>query len=154
MVSRRALLLGLGTTALVGVAGGTVFATTRTPQAALAPWQSPGALAGDPRIKALEWAVLAPSPHNRQPWLVALDGDDTATIYCDLERRLPMTDPFDRQIVIGLGAFLELFVLAARNAGSDVAVELFPEGAAEMPNRLDDRPVARLVLTPGGTADP
>ena len=55
----------------------------------LAPWTvSPHA---DPRITALAWAVLAPNPHNRQPWLVRLVGGDEALLYCDLERRLPVS---------------------------------------------------------------
>lgn len=126
MISRRSLLLGLGGTVLAAGAAGTVFATTRTPHAALAPWQNPGALESDPRVKAMAWAVLAPSPHNRQPWLLQLSGDNEALLYCDLDRRLPHTDPFDRQVVIGLGCFVELFVLAAGAEGYAVNVEPFP----------------------------
>jgi hypothetical protein len=94
--------------------------------------------------RALSYAILAPNPHNRQPWVVDLKSDTEATLGCDLARLLPETDPFDRQIVIGLGCFLELFSLAAGQDGFRAEIELFPQGEPE--NRLDDRPIAHLRL--------
>ncbi len=152
-LSRRHLLAGLGGLTLVAVGGGALWAATRTPTAALAPWSEAG-LAADPRIRALEWAVLVPNPHNRQPWLVELVGDDEVLVFCDLSRRLPETDPFDRQITIGLGCFLEMFALAAADAGLVATIEPFPDGAPAETERLDERPVARIRLAPGGTRDP
>jgi hypothetical protein len=96
----------------------------------------------DIRRDALSFAVLAPNPHNRQPWLVALDGADSLTLYCELDRRLPQTDPFDRQITIGLGAFLEILSMAAAEAGYRAEIVPFPEG--EPQPRLDGRPVAHV----------
>ena len=105
----------------------------------LGPWRAaPASTATDPRLRAAAWAVLAPNPHNRQPWLMRLDGTDTMTLFCDLDRRLPETDPFDRQILIGLGAFLELFRLALLEQGLDASITPFPEG--EPQPRLDARP--------------
>jgi hypothetical protein len=65
-----------------------------------------------------------------------------------------VTDPFDRQITIGLGAFAELFRLAAAQEGRAATVTPFPEG--EPRPRLDGRPVALLRLGPpgGAAADP
>lgn len=148
MITRRKVLLGASGVVLAGVAGGSLFAATRTPHAARAPWQSPGALSADPRVAAMEWAVLAPNPHNRQPWLMAFSGTDEAQLYCQLDRRLPETDPFDRQVLIGLGCFMELFVLAAQDQGYDVRVSPFPEGAPPVDGRLDARPIAHLQLVP------
>ena len=62
----------------------------------------------DPIRRALSFAILAPNPHNRQPWVVDLKSDTEAVLTCDLQRLLPATDPISRQIVIGLGCFLEL----------------------------------------------
>jgi hypothetical protein len=119
----------------------------------LGPWRAAHAsTATDPRLRAAAWAVLAPNPHNRQPWLMRLDGADTVTLFCDLDRRLPETDPFDRQIVIGLGAFVELFRLALLELGLEADITPFPEG--EPQPRLDGRPVARLMLRQGGRPDP
>jgi hypothetical protein len=66
---------------------------------------------------------------------------------------LPETDPFQRQIVIGLGCFLELLVLAAGEQGFAAEVDPFPEGQPE-PN-LDTRPIARVRFhKSGGRSDP
>ncbi|MDX2276330.1 MAG: hypothetical protein NW206_12835 [Hyphomonadaceae bacterium] len=109
-----------------------------------APWRDPGVGETDPRRFALAHAILAPNPHNTQPWLAALDDADGVTMFCDLERRLPFTDPNDRQITIGLGAFSELYRLAAAQLGYDVHITPFPEG--EPTPRLDARPIAHLRL--------
>ncbi|MEM9280098.1 MAG: nitroreductase family protein, partial [Pseudomonadota bacterium] len=93
---------------------------------------------------------LAPNPHNRQPWLVDLVGKDEIVLYCELDRRLPETDPFDRQITIGLGCFLELANITAREIGMEAKIELFPDGEA-FP-RLDQGPVARILLKEQETA--
>lgn len=109
-------------------------------------WRSPGAGEADPRRFALAHAILAPSPHNTQPWLVALDDADGMTLYCDLERRLGFTDPFDRQITIGCGCFVELYRLALTSLGYTAQITPFPEGAPE--GRLDTRPIAHVVVGP------
>jgi hypothetical protein len=98
--------------------------------------------------------VLAPNPHNRQPWIAGLPGaaPDTVVVRCDLDRRLPVTDPFDLQIAIGLGASVELCRLAAAEEGRAVAVTPFPEG--EPGPRPDRRPVAVLRLGPPASATP
>lgn len=154
MRTRRHVLQGAASLVAL-VAASPALAFDRDTPAALRPWVAPGALVADPRLAALEWAVLVPNPHNRQPWLVQLEGDAAVTLACDLERRLPQTDPFDRQITIGLGCFVEMFVLAAGAAGYGVEVVPFPDGAPAESARLDARPVARLTLIPGqGTLDP
>jgi len=151
---------------LLRTAGGAGFLLATTPggliaQGAasdpLAPWaEAPAARHPDPRVRAISWAVLAPNPHNRQPWLAELPAaaPDTVILRCDLDRRLPVTDPLDRQITIGLGGFAELFRMAAAAEGRDVSITPFPEG--EPGPRLDQRPVARLTLGPvgSGTQDP
>ena len=116
----------------------------------LAPWAV--APNSDPRLNAMGWAVLAPNPHNRQPWLVRLEGADSLTLYVDLDRRLPVTDPLDRQILIGLGCFAEQFRIAASAQGLEAQIIPFPEG--EPQPRLDARPIARITLRPGAAADP
>lgn len=115
-------------------------------------WRDPGAGEADPRRFALAHAILAPNPHNTQPWLVELRGDDEMALYCDLDRRLPFTDPLDRQITIGCGCFLELYRIAANARGFEVAVTPFPEG--EPSPRLDTRPLASVRIAAAATADP
>ncbi|MEM9715146.1 MAG: twin-arginine translocation pathway signal protein [Pseudomonadota bacterium] len=144
MASRRQFLkiLGGGTIVAAGASAG--FLATRTPHAALAPWNV-GTYA-DPRKQALAFAVLAPNPHNRQPWLVEMVGEDSFYIHRDLDRDLPETDPFHRQLYIGLGCFTEATVLAAGAAGYDAQVTPFPDG--------DDGPVALVKFVEGGQKDP
>ncbi|MCZ8163796.1 MAG: hypothetical protein O9246_00155 [Brevundimonas sp.] len=63
---------------------------------------------------------------------------------CELERRLPATDPLDRQITIGFGAFLELLRMAASKLGYEALITEFPQG--EPGNRLDERPIANVIF--------
>ncbi|MEZ5958725.1 MAG: nitroreductase family protein [Hyphomonadaceae bacterium] len=112
----------------------------------VAGWRDPGAAETDVRRFALAHAILAPNPHNTQPWIVELDDADAMTLYCDLDRRIPFTDPLDRQITIGCGCFLELYRMSAGLRGYWPTIEAFPEG--EPAPRLDARPVARVRLGP------
>jgi len=146
---RRKFLKVLGGGFILAAVGGGIFAATRTPHKALEPWKlalGPSAEI-DPRRIILSHAILAPNPHNRQPWLVDLTTDKEIVLYCDLDRRLPHTDPYDRQITIGLGCFLELAVLTAKHIGMNAEIKLFPEG--EGTPRLNERPVARITLSAG-----
>ena len=152
MVSRRMILgAGLGGLALVGAGG--VWRVTRLPQSAYTPWDIDGPPPEDIRLDAFRHAILAPNPHNRQPWIIRLIGEDEAEISCDLDRRLPATDPFDRQITIGFGTFLEIARIAASERGYAMEMALFPGGEAQP--RLDDSPVARVkfVKAEGGERD-
>ena len=42
----------------------------------------------DLRKRALSYAILAPNPHNRQPWPVDLSEKYTVVLYRDIERDL------------------------------------------------------------------
>ena len=50
----------------------------------------------------LNYAVLAPSGHNTQPWLFRLSGDKVE-LYADRTRGLAVVDPEDRALVISCG---------------------------------------------------
>lgn len=153
MASRRRFLRIMGSTAIIAAAGVGGFAVTRTPTDAVAPWQRAGGPDyAEPRMRALSYAVLAPNPHNRQPWQVDLSEPDVATLYCDLDRLLPETDPFERQIVIGLGCFLELARMAAAEDGRALIIDPFPDGAPDQ--NLDTRPIARMRFGAPGSATP
>ncbi len=144
MTARRKFLKILGGGTILAATAGAGFVATRTPTKALAPWQP--ANYSDPRKAALSYALLAPNPHNRQPWLIELIGDDKVRIHRDEERDLPATDPQHRQLFIGLGAFVETMVLAASAQGSNVSLVLLPDG--------DEGPVAEATFSSGANADP
>lgn len=127
-LSRRRMLALVGGGSVLAAAAGTGgFLATRTPHRALAPWRVAGEYA-DPRKDALSYALLAPNPHNRQPWLADLRFPDMVRVLRDRSKNLPETDPFDRQMTIGMGCFLELMVIAASRTGHQVELNLFPEG--------------------------
>jgi hypothetical protein len=115
------------------------------PAEALAPWQGPG---DEPELRRwiLGHAILAPHSHNLQSWLVDLRTPGEIVLRCDLTRLLPETDPFSRQIMMSQGTFIELLDLAARERGQRAEITLFPEGEFG-PEKIDERPVARIRLT-------
>ncbi len=106
-------------------------------------WLGPVA-SQDNRLRWLGYALLAPNPHNRQPWMVDLHKHpDELTLYVDRQRLLPATDPYSRQVVIGHGTFIEQLVMAANADGFATEIVLFPKG--EFPSdKVDDRPLATL----------
>jgi len=145
MLTRRLLLAAAG--GMLALDGRRLRAAAPDPTA---PWAAAASDNPDWRVRAAHWAVLAPNPHNRQPWILDLQADGSALLRCDLERRLPATDPDDRQVTIGLGAFAELFRMAAAATGRAIAVEPFPDGRPSP--RLDTRPVARFRPLPGSAS--
>jgi len=127
---------------------------TGMPEEAVQAWRSAPPADSEVRRWALSHALLAPNPHNLQPWIVDLSESDQITLLYDTTRSLPETDPYYRQLVIGCGAFLELLVMALQSRGVGVEMRLFPEG--EFENKPDTRPISRLQLIHGGAsaADP
>lgn len=140
---RRAIgLVGGG---LVLASAGLGGCSTSNPDISVSPWRTTPE-PGDVRRYMLAYGLLAPNPHNRQPWIADLRREGEITLVCDKERLLPQTDPFGRQILIGCGAFIELAVIAAAERGVRVQVDAFPAGeppAQELPGGWA---VARLSL--------
>lgn len=147
---RKFITLIGGGTVLAASAGSAAWLATRSPHAALAPWAAAGSPA-DPRLNALSYAILAPNPHNRQPWVAELTAPDALRIWRDTTRDLPVTDPFDRQLTIGMGCFLETLAIAASAGGHSAEIALFPDA----PTRPGLEPVADIRLAPSdGAPDP
>ena len=71
----------------------------------------------------LQWAVLAPSRHNTQPWVFEISGDELR-VYADTARTLPIADPDGRQLLMGCGAALVNVRLAAAHFGHATSVEI------------------------------
>jgi nitroreductase len=76
----------------------------------------------------VEFASLAPSVHNTQPWRFVA-GDDGLEIYAEPDRQLQYLDPSGRQLHISCGAVVEFARIAIRAMGFDCDVDLLPDAA-------------------------
>jgi nitroreductase len=74
----------------------------------------------------LNYAILAPSSHNTQPWIFKVT-DNVIELYADRARALPMVDPDDRALIISCSAALYHLQLAMHHFGYADRVELFPD---------------------------
>jgi hypothetical protein len=146
MTTRRSFIRIVGGGVVVA-AGATQLAgcASSYPSQAVQAWQ-PIATNTDIRRWMLAHALLAPNPHNRQPWKADLSKADEITLICDGDRLLPETDPFGRQILIGCGAFLELAVIAAAQRGYRVTLEAFPQGEPALNKLPTNAVIAKLLL--------
>jgi hypothetical protein len=136
-------VVGGGVVLAAGASAFTGCVSVRVPRPAVAAWAGPTP-DDDVRRWALSFAILAPNPHNLQPWLADLRVPGEITLRLDVQRLLPATDPNGRQILMGAGAFLELLAMAAAERGHRADITLFPEG--EPGATLDARPFARVRL--------
>lgn len=73
----------------------------------------------------LNYAILAPSGYNTQPWLFRI-AHETVELYADRTRALPVNDPQDRELTMSCGAALFNLRLAIRHFGYTDAVKTFP----------------------------
>jgi nitroreductase len=73
----------------------------------------------------LNYAVLAPSGHNTQPWLFKVS-HGVVELHADRTRCLPVVDPEDRALVISCGAALFFLRVAIRHFGQADEVRTFP----------------------------
>jgi hypothetical protein len=151
-ISRRAFIRIAGTSAVVLAAGGVALSQLDAmPPQAIEAWKGPAQNARDARVRALAYALLAPNPHNLQPWIADLREPDAITFFCDPTRLLPATDPYSRQITVGCGAFLELLRMAAAEQGIRAEITMFPSG--DWPaGAVGEQPVCRTVFVPDATA--
>ena len=83
-VSRRGVIRVLGTSAVILAAGGIGLSRCDPmPEAAVAGWKGPLPDVRDPRVRAFSYALLAPNPHDMQPWIADLREPNAITFYCD-----------------------------------------------------------------------
>lgn len=81
----------------------------------------------------LNFAVLAPSIYNTQPWFFRIAGD-ALEVYADRTRLLRRFDPSGRELVLSCGASLMYLRVAMRRFGFDPVVKTFPQ--MDVPNLL------------------
>lgn len=73
----------------------------------------------------LRYAILAPSSYNTQPWKFEIKSN-LILVHADYERRLPVVDPHDRELIIGVGAAIFNLRVAADHFGFDTLVRYTP----------------------------
>ncbi|CAB1074749.1 twin-arginine translocation pathway signal protein [Alkalispirochaeta odontotermitis] len=143
-MNRRTFIRLVGGGIVFSASTGLTACSREMPPEAIAAWQGPKSRT-DLRKWILSYAILAPHSHNLQSWLVDLRTPNEIMLYCDRARLLPETDPYNRQIMMSHGTFLELVDMAARQRGIRTNIELFPQGEFG-PDEIDQRPVARIRL--------
>ena len=70
-------------------------------------------------------AVRAPSSHNSQPWRFVARRD-SIELHADLDRRIPVVDPQDRELTISCGAALENLCIALTQSRLAHRVDIEP----------------------------
>src|SRR5262249_18497486 len=88
----------------------------------------------DARV-AVEAAAWAPSVHDARPWVFAVE-NDRISLRADPERRLDVSDPEGREMLISCGAALFTLRVAIRRLGYEPHVRLLPD--RDRPNLLAD----------------
>lgn len=81
----------------------------------------------------LQYATLAPSSHNTQPWLWQIEGDEVA-LTADRSREMLALDPQGRELIMSCGAALHHLRLAIRAMGYGAIAQTFPD--ADKPDLL------------------
>ena len=143
-MNRRAFIQhGLTGAALIG-AGPLLAACAGTGRADLPLVTSPVPIPAGidaTRRRILQYAALAPSGHNTQPWAVRVVSADEWIVEADPARRLPAVDPDNREVILSIGAFAENLAVAAGAAGLDCDIAVLAHTTA-------DREVLRARLAP------
>ena len=80
----------------------------------------------------VRYAILAPSSHNTQPWKFQVNGDGIA-VFADYGRRLPVVDPGNRELIMGVGAAIMNLRVAAARFGFECNVQYNRGGDSERP---------------------
>jgi nitroreductase len=73
----------------------------------------------------INYAILAPSSHNTQPWIFNVS-DDEILVYADQSKWLSVADADKREMYLSLGAALENLIISAEHFGYNCTLSYFP----------------------------
>lgn len=107
----------------------------------------------DPRIRLASVGLLAASSHNMQPWKLVLDETDPMVfyLYADSSRGTGEVDPYNRQLMISQGTFLEYVAVAGAQEDFQTDIVLFPDGEydeSKLHQEIAAKPAAKITLSP------
>ena len=91
----------------------------------------------------LNYAILAPSSHNSQPWKFNVTNDEIL-VFADKSRWLQVADADQRELYISLGCALENLIIAADHFGYNCSVAYFP-GEKDLVAKVVLQPAANLL---------
>ena len=83
-------------------------------------------------MEILYLASLAPSGHNTQPWTIKIIEPKHWVIGSDKKRWLTAVDPENRELLLGIGAFIENLVIAAGTFGYEVDVQIIAKNYSDL----------------------
>jgi hypothetical protein len=83
----------------------------------------------------LQYAILAPSGHNTQPWAFKVTGEGIE-VYADDSRTLPVVDPEERELLMSVGAAITNLRVAAAHFGFETSVLYQPRSESSLPVAL------------------
>lgn len=121
MATRRNILAGIGTAAVVGGAGYWALGGPSYDQAVDADWAPMLPGAGADLEYLVHYAIHAANGHNTQPWTFTRSGGDVV-IAPDFSRRTPVVDPDDHHLFASLGCAAENLALAAAAEGQSASI--------------------------------
>ncbi|MBM4325199.1 MAG: nitroreductase, partial [Deltaproteobacteria bacterium] len=97
-------------------------------------------------MEILYYASLAPSGHNTQPWTLKIVEPKHWVIGSNKKCWLPAVDPENRELLLGIGAFIENLVIAAGTFGYEVDLQIIAKSPM-------DPEIADIWLKKGKTID-
>jgi Nitroreductase family len=130
-MNKRALLIGLGGTAIAAAGGAAAW---RLSAGSLADYDAYNAklraeLASEDVADVIRLATLAANSHNTQPWRF-LVSNDVISIVPDDARRTPVVDPDDHHLCVSLGCAAANLAIAASASGRPGEIEISSDGTA------------------------
>lgn len=131
-MKRRHILIGAGTSLLLGGAGAAAWRGSVGSMAdyADAMVRTRAPLPVDPGTKDLiRFATLAGNSHNTQPWHFRA-GPGKVEILPDHSRATPVVDPDDHHLFVSLGCAAENLMIAASATGRPGELEIDPEAGS------------------------
>lgn len=75
-------------------------------------------------LELLSLASRAPSGHNTQPWEIKVKDAGKWEIHLHIERILPAVDPFNRESLLSIGAFMEALFLSGQTQNYQISYQL------------------------------